>query len=331
MSVRVLVLGAAGPAGYNFCRAAWQFGHRVVACDVDPVALGGAVGTDRVLIDRDRPASVVNELVDRFGVELIHAQPDPEVRWLAANQHLLNAPVFLPNRAALFICADKFRTAQVAGPDAPATLPISEDTELERAISDLGGDCWVRLRHGAGSAGALPVRDAETIRVWLRHHEQFGNRWDDWAIARRLPGRDLSWTGVYREGELFAWGQKERLRHYGAGRSPARVASTASLQVTTDREDVHDVATRVVRKIQGVANGVFMVDMREDEEGVPKVTEINCGRFGTTSLHWHAAGNNLVDRYIMAAKDERRPGPRGTPAGHAWHREMDIGARPVQL
>ena len=327
----ILVLGAGGPAGINFCKAAYECGHETVACDVDPVMLQLARGRHRELVRRDRTATEINRLIHKYDVKFVHAQPDAEVRWLSANAHLLNAPTLLPGRAALFICADKYRTAQVAGPDAPATLPLSDESELEQAIEELGGDCWMRLRTGAGSTGALPVSDAEIARAWMRHHRQYGVLDEDWMIAERLPGKDLSWTGIFKDGQLVAYGMKERLRLLGADRSPAKIASTATLQVTVDRKDLHDTAQRVMRALQGTPNGVFMVDAREDSAGRPRVTEVNCGRFGTTSMHWHFARCNLVGAYIHYGLDrEELPVGRCEP-DIAWAREMDAGAHRVTL
>lgn len=327
----ILVLGAGGPAGINFTKAAYECGHETVACDVDPVTLQLARGRHRELVRRDRTATEINQLIHKYDVAFVHAQPDVEVKWLSANAHLLNAPTLLPGRAALFVCGDKYRTANAAGPDAPATLPITDEAELERAIEDLGGDCWLRLRVGAGSAGALPVSDAGIARAWLRHHRQFGITDDSWMIQQRLPGKDLSWTGVFRDGQLVAYGMKERLRLLGAERSPAKIASTATLQVTVDRKDLHDAALRVIGGLQGVPNGIYMTDMREDASGRPRVTEINCGRFGTTSMHWHFAKCNLVGAYIHAGLGREELPLQKCEPGVAWAREMDAGAMRVEL
>jgi hypothetical protein len=327
----ILVLGAGGPAGINFCKAAYECGHETVACDVDPVMLQLSRGRHRELVRRDRTATEINRLIHKYDVKFVHAQPDAEVRWLSANAHLLNAPTLLPGRAALFICADKYRTAQVAGPDAPATLPLSDESELPQAIEELGGDCWMRLRTGAGSTGALPVSDAEIARAWMRHHRQYGVLDEDWMIAERLPGKDLSWTGIFKDGQLVAYGMKERLRLLGADRSPAKIASTATLQVTVDRKDLHDTAQRVIGALQGTPNGVYMVDAREDSAGRPRVTEVNCGRFGTTSMHWHFARCNLVGAYIHYGLGREHHQVGRCEPGIAWAREMDAGAHRVTL
>ncbi len=330
--MRVLVLGAGGPAGINFTRAIYEMGHETVAVDVDPVAIQVARGRFRELVDPDRPVEVLNDLIDRYDVGFVHAQPDPEVQYLSRHAHELNAPTMLPDRAALFVAQDKYRTAIVAGTDAPETRLVSEDQPIGEVIDELGGDCWLRLRSGAGSSGALPVSDAGIAQAWIDHHrDRFGIEPEEWVISERLPGKDLSYTGVWRDGKLLAFGMKERLRLHGASRNPARVASTANLQVTVDRLDVRNVVYRVVEALPGSANGVLMFDLREDRNGVPKLTEINAGRFGTTSYHFASTGVNLPAVLVEAARGEPMSGPRVVPSDVAWYRELDSGSQVVSL
>ena len=112
----------------------------------------------------------MNDLIDKYDVGFVHAQPDPEVRYLSQVAHELNAPTMLANRAALFIAQDKYRTAIVAGQDAPETRLVSDGQPIGELIDELGGDCWLRLRTGAGSSGALPVSDANIAQAWIDHH-----------------------------------------------------------------------------------------------------------------------------------------------------------------
>jgi len=329
--VNLLLLGAGGPAGINWARAAYECGHQTLGVDVDPVSLQLSRGRWKQLVEPDRDPQVINDLCHHYGCEMVHAQPDSEVQWLARHQHEIAAPTLLPDRAALFVAADKLRTAECVGTDAPASIGINENTDLAEVIERLGGDCWMRLRTGAGSSGALPVDDAAIAEAWLRHHDKLGVARSEWMISERLPGKDLSFTGVYKNGELVACGMKERLRLHGASRSPARIASTANLQVTIDSVSLRALAGRVVDALPGTANGVLMFDVREDKHGIPKLTEINAGRFGTTSMHWHVAGRNLVADYIDACTGRELRAPGECKPGVAWAREMDSPSMKVKL
>ena len=73
--------------------------------------------------------------------------------------------------------------------------------------------------------------------------------------------------------------------------------------------------------------GVYCVDMKESEEGVPKVTEINAGRFFTTSNFFAAAGLNMPDIYVQCAMGghPERTASSPLPPGLHWVRMMDMG------
>jgi hypothetical protein len=68
---------------------------------------------------------------------------------------------------------------------------------------------------------------------------------------------------------------------------------------------VAGVAERAVRAVDEHPHGVFAVDLREDEHGWPAPTEINAGRFPTTSPLYSELGANLCDMAARAAVGER--------------------------
>ena len=71
------------------------------------------------------------------------------------------------------------------------------------------------------------------------------------------------------------------------GGTPSGVSSVASLAKTVLEPGVVDIAIRAVWTVDQRASGIFSVDLKEDGDGVPCVTEINAGRF--------LAGTNLLD------------------------------------
>ncbi|MBX5470812.1 MAG: carboxylate--amine ligase, partial [Thermoleophilaceae bacterium] len=71
------------------------------------------------------------------------------------------------------------------------------------------------------------------------------------------------------------------------------------------------------------------VDLKEDAEGVPRPTEINCGRFFTTSYFFTAAGVNIPDVYVRLALGDPIPDlPRYNvlEEGLYWIRHIDCPA-----
>ena len=99
--MRILLLGAGGPAGVNALRALHAAGHELLAGDDNPAHLVWCEPYAR---------TISGEEVDFDEIDLVLAQPDPIVLWLSEQRYL---PKFLPPKATIEACQDKMRTAVV--------------------------------------------------------------------------------------------------------------------------------------------------------------------------------------------------------------------------
>lgn len=326
--MRVLLLGAGGSAGWNFATAVRDH-YDLVGADIDPTMLGLSACPENVVLETPlgpERLTEIQQVIADYDIGFIHAQPDPEVRWLGEYRHMLSAGTFLPSSRVLRLCEDKLATARELGPD---LAPVSDLLGPEQ-FNRLGGSAWMRLRRGAGSMGALPVHDYKMADQWWRHWQRArGLDASAWMLAEILPGRDLSWTGVYSGGRLIASACKERESLMGASRNPANISSTATVQRIVVRPDVNAQCESAVSRIDSDAQGIWMIDLREDDEGVPKVTEINCGRFGTTSLFWARASVGRLGNLPLTYLDVGTSQPERDVCheGAVWARQPDMGAR----
>ena len=86
------------------------------------------------------------------------------------------------------------------------------------------------------------------------------------------------------------------------------------------------MATRAIKAVALDSTGVFCVDLTEDENGKPIVTEINAGRFFTTSFFFTKAGCNMPYYYIKMAYGEPLPKLKqynALPENLYWCRHLD--------
>lgn len=333
---RVLLLGAGGNASVNLARCLWEAGHWTLGADPDPVMLHLA-DCDQTAVMKTTPSDgqahldEVNQLVEIYGIQHVHAQPDVEVEFLARwrrGHHGLACATAVPPLPIVLRCQDKARTASALGELAPETVALSGPGAATDVIRQIG-TIWLRPTKGAGSTGALktasPAMAREWMALWAGRHGVPAN---GWTAAEVLPGCDLSWTGVYSYGRLVISVAKERERLLGASRSPAAVASTATVQRIVQRGDLNRIAEEAIRRVSGaeLPHGVFMVDAREDADGVPKVTEVNAGRFGTTMSFFSATGPCLADILLQVGNGSYQ-GPFGRrdehEAGARWVRNTD--------
>ena len=345
---KILVTGAGGPAGWNFIKSLRFSGEKmyIVATDVNKWHLEYLrdIADKHYLAPRcteKNYISVLNEVIESEGIELVHPQPDIEVRVISENREKIEATTFLPSKEAIRIAQDKFATAERLGKKGiptPRTIFIRDDRleeDVERAFEEFGSPIWIRATMGAGGRGSTPAYNVDTAVHWIRYWRARGVDWQ-FIAQEYLPGRNIAFMSVWKDGELIVSQARERLEYIYPHLAPSGITGTPAVARTISDKEVNEVATETVLAIDPNANGVFCVDLKEDRNGVPYVTEINAGRFFTTSFFYAYAAKklgiwygNIVYVYVKLAYRESIPRniPKYDvlPQGLYWIRHIDAG------
>jgi predicted ATP-grasp superfamily ATP-dependent carboligase len=342
---RVLVTGGGGSAASNFVRSLRLAEEPVyvVATDHSPYHLELSPADARYLLPHASDPAYVDELnavVERERVALLHPQPDVEVLLLSLRRDDLAAPVFLPAHSVLELCQDKAAaTRAIAAAGVPVPLSVRADSEGDFAagverILERHEKAWVRAVRGAGARAALPVSSSEQAVAWARYWLAVrGLAYDDFMASQFLPGREFAFQSLWKDGQLVTSAARERLVHLFGHVTPSGQTSTPSVARTVHRADVNEIAVRSIRAVDSEPNGVYCADLREDERGQPHVTEINAGRFFTTSNFLAEAGANMPYHYVQLGLDEElEPLPQldAVAAGLYWVRMVDMGFKLVR-
>jgi carbamoyl-phosphate synthase large subunit len=144
---------------------------------------------------------------------------------------------------------------------------------------------WLRARHGAGARGAILARDKgeaiDWINFWRHRHPDL-----DFVAEEFLPGRDLAWSSIWWRGELITSFLRERVEYLYPNLTMEGLTGTPTIARIVHDEIANATAKATVLAVDEGAHGLFSVDMREDEDGVPRPTEINAGRGFTTFGLW---------------------------------------------
>ena len=342
---RILVTGAGGAAAANFVhslRLAPEPFH-VVGTDTSAFHLELAPVEARYLLPRADDADYLDELnavVEAEGAEVVHPQPEQEVLFLAREHERVGAATFLPSAEAVAICQDKATFAarmEDAGLPTPRfARPEDEESLREATASILEGreQAWVRAVRGAGARASLPVSSPDQAVAWVRYwDERRGLGFADFMVSEFLPGREFAFQSVWLDGQLVTSAARERLEYVFGHLMPSGQSSSPSVARTVHRDDVNELASRAVTAVDPEATGVFCVDLKEDEGGRPLVTEINAGRFFTTSNFLAEAGANMPYSYVRLALGETLNGlPRfdAVDADLYWVRMIDMGFKLVR-
>lgn len=343
---RILITGAGGSAAHNFVDALKlsSTDYYLVGTDTRPYHLELAQTDQKYLVP---PVSdpgylpTMNKIIDREKIDLVHTQPDVEVAFLAQYRDKLNAKVFLPPTSEIDLCHDKLRFNEVlkqAGVGVPEAYHLVDDNAVERAVVALRENhskVWVRAIRGAGSKASLPISSAAQAKAWIAYWvSEKGLRPEDFMASQFLPGREFAWQSLWHEGKLVSSQGRERVEYVFGNLTPSGQTSSPSVARTVSRQDVNAVSEAAVRAVSRRPHGVYGVDMKEDEAGRPLVTEINIGRFFTTSNFFAHAGLNLPEMYVRlglgqaVGRDVQQYNP--LPDDLYWVRMMDMGYKLVK-
>ncbi len=337
-SRRILVTGSGGPLGSNVTRSLRAAPEPLVLLGTEanryhvPLSL-----TERTfLVPRARETeaylATLARLVSEEGIDLVMPTHPVEVRTIAAHRERLSpARLFLPPTETILTADSKwetFRVLRAAGIPVPDTFPVGHQDDLSAAFAAIPTrPVWVR---GSGAPGigigiaSLPCHKLEHAIAWVDHH----HGWGGFIASRFLPGRNLTWCGLFQHGALMACQARERLEYVIPHVSPSGITGAPAVSRTIADARVRRIGEAAVRALPGEAHGIFFADLTEDEEGQPRVTEINAGRFGTTIHFYTEAGCNFPHLAVRLAFGEpipEAPLVDPIPPGVYWLRTLDCG------
>jgi carbamoyl-phosphate synthase large subunit len=304
----------------------------VYGVDADPVFAPTATA-DRwdvvPLANADNYLDAVATCATAVDAVLVHPQPDPEVTRLSRAPHGM-MPLVLPPADVIDVCASKAETARRLNAAGLTPMPHIPASELPDRFADLVGDngtVWVRAVSGAGARGALPVRTADEAAHWVAWWAQRGIPADQFVASPYLAGREFAFTSLWWNGELVAGQQRERLRYLFGYVSPSGQTSSPSVARITDREDVSTLAVAAITALTDRPHGIFSVDVRCGADDVPRVLEVNAGRYHTTVEFYAHVGLNLPDLEARLAAGDTVTYPGVDPCAPGqglWVRSVDV-------
>lgn len=340
--------GAGGPAGINFTQSLRVAPEKMFLVGTEAneyfVHLAATDTIHRVPLAKEAGyIDKLNEIIKKENVEFLHAQPDVEVEVVSENREKLCAPVYLPSKAAVKACQDKLESAKVwqkKNVPVAKTTQIRSDADIDRAFAEFGSPIWVRARHGAGGKGSTPADNKETALNWIRYWKARNVDWE-FIAQEHLPGRNIAFHSLWKDGELVTSMARERLEYIYAYLAPSGITGTPAVQRTVHNDAVNKAGTDAVLSIDPNFSGIASVDLKENASGVPCVTEINPGRMFTTSFFFSFAskllrkdfGANIPYLYTKLAFKETIPTlPKynALPADVYWIRHMDAPSRLVK-
>jgi carbamoyl-phosphate synthase large subunit len=345
---KMLITGIGGPAGINFAKSLRIVPETlfVVGVEANENSIFLAPTERTYLVPKATNSNYIkklNEIIKKENIEFIHAQPDIEVAVISENREKLNASVFLPSKEAITLCQNKLRSTKIwQKNNVPVARfqEIENDTDINAAFEKFTKPIWVRARHGAGGRGSTPAFNRETAIYWIRYWKWRKTNWK-FFVQEYLPGRNIGFHSLWKNGKLVTSMARERIEYIYPYLAPSGITGTPTVQRTIHDDEVNEVARKAVLAIDRNFNGIACVDLKEDKEGTPCVTEINAGRMFTTSYFFSYASKKLRNDfyanmpyvYVKLAFNETIPDiPKYNilPKNTYWIRHIDAPARLIK-
>lgn len=258
----------------------------------------------------------------------------PELEVMYWTEHTLKVPCLLPPLEFCRVAGSK--KALYEALDGTGLVPshdiVYRDALLDRSYQPASRwPCWIRdYEVGSTSGrGSLLAQNQDEIHAWVTLNPAI-NRF---MVSEFLSGRNFACHLLYYQGNLIKAGTYERLEYFMARVVPSGVSGNISrgrlLKDPRVLERSRAAVESICTQTGEVMHGLVAVDLREDRDFHPMVTEINLRHVACTSA-FADAGHNLVEAQLFATM--RMPERAGElekdyPPGNYILRDIDGPAK----
>ena len=290
---KILVTGSGGIGGVNFVRAlrATDKDFFLVGTDFNQYYLEFPDVNLRVNTPRHSDStflSQIKKIVNEYQIDFVHPQPSSEALVISQDNEL-KSKTFLPSSTV--IANDKLTTQKILSEkniDVAYTKTLDSLNDLEKNFQELGGGpLWIRSKKGAGGNLSLLCETSTEANHWinlwvLRKKAQL----DDFMIQEYLPGQNIAWDSFWFNGKLIASYTRERLEYPFKHISPSGITGTPTVSKIIVDEKINKLCEIAITSFDSNPHGNYSIDLKGDVENNMHITEIDSGKFHTTTPLW---------------------------------------------
>jgi len=291
---KILVTGSGGIGGVNFVRALKLFSDEffIVGTDFNKYYIQFADLDERLISPKHSNSnfiSFMNHIIKKFKINFMHPQPSSEALIISQNLDKISTKTLLP--LSNIISKDKLQTQKIlskSGIFVAKTKIIEDYGSIPNSFNDLGeGPHWIRAKSGAGGNLSLLCNNSNEVEYWMRLWIMRGKaKFEDFMLQEYLPGRNIAWDSFWYNGKLISSFTRERLEYPLKHISPSGITGTPTVSKIIVDESVNIIGKNAVRSIDMKPHGNYAVDLKGDAKGNWYVTEIDSGKFHTTTPLW---------------------------------------------
>jgi hypothetical protein len=296
--MNILITGIGGPTPRSIAKTirTYNENNKIIGADSQHKALGffmdGLVDKTYILPRADDPGywEAVKELISTEAIDLAFVQPETEViQWAKYYEENGNypVPVLIPPLSLSESLVDKSIMSDLFEGTAyiPKTLKITQENPKFSSVGkEVGYPNWIRATTGSGGLGSLKIEDEDSLRSWLFINPDI----KEFTISEFLPGRHLANQMLYINGEYVKGAMLECVEYVMASIVPSKVTGNTSYGRFLNEDNVldfcHESVEYICRQLNIKPHGVLSFDLKEDSNGLPKITEINVRHMAYTGI-----------------------------------------------
>ena len=185
----------------------------------------------------------------------------------------------------------------------PKTIKVTQENprfeDVERLI---GFPCWIRATEGTGGLGSLRLDDISSYKSWLFINANI----PEFTVSEFLTGRHLANEMLYYNGEYVKGAALECVEYVMANTAPSHVTGNTHFGRFLNEDRINEFCDACIKylekKLDVSAHGILSFDLKEDKNGMLKVTEINIRHMAYTGV-MADVGFNLIEDTIKIMED----------------------------
>jgi carbamoyl-phosphate synthase large subunit len=247
--------------------------------------------------------------------DLVHFQHDVEMAIALKFEDEIRkrgCTLFAPDYQTIDTCVYKYKSwlkFKEAGIKVPENIVIETEEDLANAYKELTDGTWpVWFRPmiiGNAGKGSFVTGDQDEAKEIIDNE----NGWGNYMAAEYLPGENLTWLSIWKNGDLIVAQGRKRGGWAYSSMSLSGVTGITKIGETYSSDVLDDISIKCCKAVatDGKPNGIFGVDLKCDRNGVPNPTEINISRFFATVEFFEKAGLNMPAIFKDLALYNKKP------------------------
>ena len=298
---RILVTGSGGIGGVNFISALRiaNYNYHITGTDFNRFYLEFPQVDSKYITPKHSDPEflqIIKNIIEKNKIQFLHPSPHSEASIIAKNIEQIKTSTYLPDYN--IIIRDKLETQKILEKNA---IPVAK-TEIVSSLNEIkikkesfaDDEVWVRMKSGAGGRLSLLCKNVVEVENWI---ELWVNReiakYSDFIIQEYLPGRNIAYDSLWFKGKFIASYTRERLEYPFKHISPSGITGTPTVSRIIMNEQVNEISNKAILAADPKPHGSYAVDLKGNKNDNPIVTEIDSGKFHTTTPVWGIVADKL--------------------------------------